>query len=102
MYFGILPIIIVRILVCTDGEVIIFIIGIELCLNKEERTLRFLQFGSLWLSIPPSLPLRRIYTAPATAPHLLLNSVVHSHWSRNVEACLSLVESVAGASSLMP
>ena len=29
-------------------------------------------------------------------------SVVHSHWSRNVEARLSLVESVAGASSLMP
>ena len=29
-------------------------------------------------------------------------SVVHSHWSRNVEAWLSLVESNAGASSLMP
>ena len=32
----------------------------------------------------------------------LLTSLVHSHWSRNVEAWLSLVESVAGASSLMP
>ena len=31
-----------------------------------------------------------------------VTSVVHSHWSRNVEAWLSLVESVAGASSLMP
>ena len=30
------------------------------------------------------------------------NSLVHSHWSRNVEAWLSLVESDAGASSLMP
>ena len=30
------------------------------------------------------------------------NSLVHSHWSRNVEAWLSLVESVAGAISLMP
>ena len=29
-------------------------------------------------------------------------SLVHSHWSRNAEARLSLVESVAGASSLMP
>ena len=33
---------------------------------------------------------------------LFQDSVVHSHWSRNVEAWLSLVESVAGASHLMP
>ena len=32
----------------------------------------------------------------------LESSLVHSHWSRNVEAWFSLVESVAGASSLMP
>ena len=36
----------------------------------------------------------------AAAPgEVLESSVVHSHWSRNVEAWLSLVESVAGASS---
>ena len=32
----------------------------------------------------------------------LPSRLVHSHWSRNVEARLSLVESDAGASSLMP
>ena len=38
----------------------------------------------------------------AQLPSVDSYSVVHSHWSRNVEACLSLVESVASASSLMP
>ena len=39
---------------------------------------------------------------PLMSVRWVLINVVHSHWSRNVEAWLSLVESVAGASSLMP
>ena len=50
---------------------------------------------------------RSVFTDTYTfKPYLLdsklRSSVVHSHWSSNVEAWLSLVQSVAGASSLMP
>ena len=45
------------------------------------------------------------YTKDQMSEFIIQYSVLHSHWSRNVEARLSLVESFpsnAGASSLMP
>ena len=51
------------------------------------------------LLISPSIEIESL------ASQSVRHSVVHSHWSRNVEARLSLVESFssdAGASSLMP
>ena len=46
-----------------------------------------------------------VIVSVSSSPQRKQGSVLHSHWSRNVEARLSLVESFpsdAGASSLMP
>ena len=57
---------------------------------------------AVWSTAVRDLDQLKAFLSFRTSSGPVWYSVVHSHWSRNVEACLSLVESNAGASSLMP